>query len=305
MKTNILIAGGSGLIGSRLMAYLPEDKYHFHILSRSEKANKSNVSYFKWSTRDMTIDLKAFENVDVVINLAGAGIADKRWTAARKKVILDSRLDSIACLTQGLAQLDTVPSLYIGASAVGYYGNQGDKLMTEDKPAGTGFLAEVTEAWEEASVALGEKFERSTILRIGIVLSKNGGALKEILKPAALGTYGYFGDGSAYYSWIHIDDICKIIESHVTEDKYEGIYNATAPQPVTIKELVKAVKKAKSGFGLVMPVPTIALKLAMGEMVQMLTDSMRVKPERLLAEGYSFHFDDPVVAIKDILERKV
>jgi len=305
MKQKILVAGGSGLIGSRLSEYLSEDKYEFHILSRSKKQDRNNLKFFLWNTEEKTMDKAAFDGVDTVINLAGAGIADKRWTATRKKEILNSRLDSIKTLEAGLAQLDKLPELYIGASAVGYYGNQGEKALTENDKPGTGFLAEVTEEWEAATIKLGEHFCRQTTLRIGIVLSTQGGALKEILKPAAIGSYGYFGDGKAYYSWIHIDDICKIIEQHICDESYSGIYNATAPEPITIKTLVRAVKTAKGGFGIVMPVPILGLKLVLGEMTQMLTDSMRVIPERLSLEGYEWLYSDPVLAIKNLLGERI
>jgi len=304
-KKTILIAGGSGLIGNRLTEYLSSDNYNFHILTRSKKPDRKNIKFFEWNTGEKTMDFAAFEGVDTVINLAGAGIADKRWTAERKKIILDSRLDSIHTLEKAIKDAKLKLNLYIGASAVGYYGDQGDKLLTEKDLPGTGFLAEVTEKWESETRRLGELFTRQTTMRIGIVLSSQGGALKEILKPAALGSYGYFGDGKAYYSWIHIDDICKIMEQHIADDSYSGIYNATAPAPITIKQLVKAVKAAKGGFGIVMPVPVIALKLVLGEMTQMLTDSMRVLPKRLIAEGFEWQFTDPTLAVKNILEKKV
>ena len=304
MQNTILIAGGSGLIGSRLVDLLPED-YTIHILSRSKRTSRGNVKYFQWDTQAKLMDVAALEGVTTIINLAGAGIADKRWTDSRKKILLDSRLDSIATLKKAVAELDTKLPLYIGASAVGFYGDQGDKLMKEDNAAGSGFLADVTSQWEESNKGIVDYFDREVILRIGIVLSKNGGALKEILKPAAGGMYGYFGDGSAYYSWVHIDDICKMITEAIADNSYSGTYNATAPEPITIKALVKAVKAAKGGIGLVMPVPTLALKIALGEMTQMLTDSTRVVPTRLLAQGHDFIFTDPELAVKDILERKV
>ena len=304
MKTKILIAGGSGLIGHRLTQYLSLNKYHFNILSRSSKKDTNNISYFLWDTQKRTLDPKALQDVAIVINLAGAGIADKRWTPARKKLLLESRLHSTYTLEQAIKALPSKPALYIGASAVGYYGNQGSTIMTEDDNRGSGFLADVTAKWEDAHQRVMPLCKRATLLRIGIVLSKNGGALKEILKPATAGIYGYFGNGEAYYSWIHIDDICRIIETHIREDKYSGTYNATAPEPITIKQLVTAVKKAKGGLGLVMPVPTLALRLAMGEMVQMLTDSMRVEPKRLLEQGFEFKMADPVEALKHILAEK-
>lgn len=307
MKHKVLIAGGSGLIGSRLTEYLDSQHYQFHILSRSQKNDRDNIKYFLWDTDKKEIDQAAFEGVDTVINLAGAGIADKRWTPDRKKILLDSRTKSIVTLSQSLDKLDKDqrPQLFIGASAVGYYGDQGDKKLTESDTTGTGFLAEITSQWEAASFQLANKFSRYTLLRIGIVLSKKGGALKEILKPAAIGSYGYFGKGNAYYAWIHIDDICNLIKAQIEDENYSGIYNATAPVPLTIKELVTALKKAKGGIGLVMPVPTIALKLTLGEMTHMLTDSTRAVPERLLSSAFKFEYEEPVQAMKHILKEGV
>ena len=303
MHNTILIAGGSGLIGTRLMQYLP-DNYQFHVLSRSKRKSTDRIKYFTWDTGTRTMDMAAWENVSVVINMAGAGIADKRWTKSRKAELLSSRIDSVLTLKEAMASLDKLP-LYVGASAIGYYGHQGDRVQTEENGAGTGFLAEVTAQWEDAHQQIFPHFDREVLLRIGIVLSKHGGALKEMLKPAAFGVYGYFGNGSAYYSWVHIDDICQIILKCMEDATYQGIYNATAPQPITIKTLVQAMKKAKGGFGLTAPVPVIALKLVLGEMTQMLTDSMRVEPTRLNHEGYPFLYTDPKVAIKDILDRNI
>ncbi len=304
MKATILIAGGSGLIGSRLMEFL-SDSYNFHVLSRSARKSTAKVRYFKWDTSTQEIETGALEGVSCIINLAGAGIADKRWTAARKEVLLSSRVDSIATLHSAIEKSGEKLPLYIGASAIGYYGNRAHDPMTEKNGPGTGFLSEVTQQWEAEHQTILDNFERSVLLRIGIVLSTRGGALKEILKPTALGVYGYFGKGEAYYSWVHIDDICKMISEMISKKSYSGIYNATAPTPLTIKQLVKSIKAAKGKPGLVMPVPTLALKAAMGEMSQMLTDSMRVVPERLLEEGFRFGYEDAVEAVRDVLGRKV
>lgn len=304
MKPIILIAGGSGLIGSRLVEYL-SDEYEFYILSRSKKENKPGVKYFVWNTDKGEMDLEAFKDVTAVINLAGAGIADKRWTAHRKKQLVSSRVDSVATLLRAMEEAGMKRPLYIGASAIGYYGDTGSTKVIESDKGGTGFLAKVTQEWEEAHERIYPYFDRSVLLRIGIVLSKKGGALKEMIKPANLGVYGYFGNGSAYYSWIHVDDICKMIASALKEESYSGVYNATAPEPITIKELIVALKKAKGAIGIVLPVPELALKLVLGEMTQMLTDSMRVLPQRMLSEGYNFIHDEPIAAIKDILEKKI
>lgn len=305
MKTKILIAGGSGLVGSRLAQYLPKDKFDINILSRRKRANHDNVFYYKWDTESQEIDAEAFKDVTVLINLAGAGIADKRWTVKRKKEIIDSRVESIQTLEKNLKLNKVKPQLYLGASATGIYGNQGDRILTEADAIGEGYLAEVTQKWEQANHELTKIIERVCLLRIGIVLSTKGGALKELLRTSAVGMYGYFGNGKAYYSWIHIDDICGIILKMIEDSSYKGIYNLTAPDPVTIKELLKASKKAKGGFGLLMPVPEFALGLALGEMSEMLTFSTRVSPKKLLKQGYKFKFTEPTLAIKDLLEKKI
>jgi len=305
MKKKILLAGGSGLIGKRMVEYFNTDKYEFHILSRKQRKGGENYKYFIWDTDVQSIDKAALKEVDVIINLAGAGIADKRWTEARKKEILSSRVNSIETIEKYLSEMKSY-MIYIGASAIGYYGDQGDRKLTEKDDSGSGFLAEVTEAWEKAHLTIKTKFKRQILFRIGIVLSSNGGALKEIMKPAAAGVYGYFGNGSAYYSWVHIDDICKMIQESIENESYDGIYNATAEDPVPIKSLVAAVKKAKSGSGLLLPVPEFALKLALGQMEEMLTNSTRVIPQKLMDENYEFIFpDSPEKAIKDILEKKI
>ena len=300
----LLITGGTGLIGTRLIELLG-DSYEVNVLTRSPRPSQGNVHYYKWDPKEKSMDEKALEGVEAIINLAGAGIADKRWTDERKKVILDSRVDSAATLAKYLKDKSEKPSVYIGASAVGYYGDRGETRLKEGDDPGEGFLSDVTVAWEEAHEIVTELIDRSMILRIGIVLSTKGGALKEILKPSAVGAYGYFGKGEAYYAWVHIDDICGMMIAGLTDDRYGGVYNGTAPEPLTNKDLVKAAKKGKNGFGLVMPVPVLALKLAMGEMTEMLTNSTRAIPQNLMEENYSYKYEDAALAIKDLIDRKI
>lgn len=300
----ILITGGTGLLGSRLIELLGNE-HHINVLTRSPRPNQSNVHYYKWNPKDLSMDSESLVDIDAVINLAGAGIADKRWTNERKEVILSSRVDSAATLFKYINELNSKPKVYLGASAVGYYSDRADKKLIESDSAGTGFLADVTVAWEKAHQKVSEIIARSVILRIGIVLSTKGGALKEILKPTLLGAYGYFGSGNAYYPWIHIDDICGMIIAALDNENYSGIYNGSAPEPLTNKELVKSVKKAKKGIGLVMPVPVIALKIAMGEMTQMLTNSTRAIPHNMVNQGYKFLYSDATAAVKDLLEKRI
>lgn len=300
----ILITGGTGLLGSRLIELLGSE-HVINVLTRSPRASKGNVHYYKWDPKNHDMDDKAIENIDAIINLAGAGIADKRWTEGRKNVILNSRVDSAATLFKYINEQSTKPKVYLGASAVGYYGDRLDSRLVESDGPGTGFLADVTVEWEKAHKQVSDMVDRSMLLRIGIVLSTKGGALKEILKPTAVGAYGYFGNGQSYYPWIHIDDICGMMIIALEDKNYNGIYNGSAPEPLTNKELVKQVKQAKKGFGLVMPVPIAALKIAMGDMTQMLTNSTRAIPQRMIDQKYKFKFKDAVLAVRDLLDNKI
>ncbi|NNE25851.1 MAG: TIGR01777 family protein, partial [Saprospiraceae bacterium] len=276
MKKTILISGGTGLIGNRLRDYLGTERYDFRILTRSKSKVSANKNYYLWNPAQNEMDSAALNNVDIVINLAGAGIADKRWTDERKQLLLDSRVDSIKTLAKYLKASGTKLQLLIGASAIGLYGDRGEERLTEQDERGKGFLADITETWENAYKTTEPYVMRSMIMRIGIVLSSKGGALKEILKPGKAGVFGYFGDGSAYYSWIHIDDICEIIHQAIFNDAYKGIVNATAPEPISIKQLVSDAKSASGRPGLLMPVPGFGLKLILGEMATMLLNSTRV-----------------------------
>ncbi len=300
----ILITGGTGLIGTRLI-HLLGSEHTINVLTRSPRPSQGNVHYYKWNPKEQVMDVAALEDIDAIINLAGAGIADKRWTEDRKNVILKSRVDSAATLAKYIIANKSKPKVYIGASAVGYYGDRSDNRLIESDGPGTGFLADVTVAWEKAHQQVSDMIERSVILRIGIVLSTKGGALKEILKPTALGAYGYFGNGQAYYSWIHIDDICGIMIAALSDNKYDGLYNGSAPEPLTNKALVQAVKKGKNGIGLVMPVPELALKLTMGDMTQMLTNSTRAIPKKMIDQKYDYKFTNAADAVRDLIDKKI
>ena len=300
----ILITGGTGLIGTRLI-HLLGSEHTINVLTRSPRPSQGNVHYYKWNPKEQEMDVAALEDIDAIINLAGAGIADKRWTEERKNIILKSRVDSAATLAKYIIANKSKPKVYIGASAVGYYGDRSDNRLIESDGPGTGFLADVTVAWEKAHQQVSDMIERSVILRIGIVISNKGGALKEILKPTALGAYGYFGNGQAYYSWIHIDDICGMMIAALSDDQYDGLYNGSAPEPLTNKALVQAVKKGKNGIGLVMPVPELALKLTMGDMTQMLTNSTRAIPKKMIDQKYDYKFTNAADAVRDLIDKKI
>lgn len=301
-RKKIVIAGGTGLIGSRLIDFLAEQNYEVCILTRSDRKSHKNISYSKWDPNSGSMDGNVLSGANAIINLAGAGIADKKWTTKRKEILISSRVNSCKTLSQHISKLENHLPFYFGASAIGLYGDRQNEKLTTESNRGEGFLADVTDIWEKANQELSQNFKRHVILRIGIVLSTKGGALKEILKPANAGVYGYFGNGKAYYSWIHIDDICKIIIDSIHDDSFNGIYNGTSPEPAKIYNLVKAVKNAKNGLGVLMPVPKFGLKLVMGEMADMLFNSTRVIPNRLISHGFEFEYSNLDKTMKNLID---
>ena len=301
--STVLLAGGSGLIGSRLNKLLQAKGYSTILLSRRKR---KNPSFYQWDVDKGTIEEEAILKADYVINLAGAGIVDKRWTVSRKKELIESRVKSARLLKDSFQRLNKKPKAYLSASAIGFYGNRGEEWLTEISKAGDdGFLAECTVAWEEAAKELSELDIRTAILRIGIVLSTQGGALKEMIFPMKLGVAGYFGNGAAYYPWIHIDDVCNQFIWALENEKASGIYNAVAPNPVTVKDLTKKIKKARGRFALALPIPSFALQIGMGEMAEMLLNSARVSCEKIQQAGFEFEHPKLGKALKDILKRKI
>ncbi len=300
----ILIGGGTGLIGKRLCELLTERKHNVKLLSRSPKPNAAYPT-FKWNPIAGQIDDKALDGVDVVINLAGAGIADKAWTAKRKKLIIDSRVKSNELLVDSLLAKKQKVKVFISASAVGYYGHRREEKLPESAaPGNDGFLSESCILWEASAEKAATICERLAIVRIGVVLSTKGGALEKMLLPFNFGMGNYFGDGTAYMPWIHIDDISQLFIKTVEDDKMEGVFNGAAPEEATGKEVAVAIKKAKGSFALIMPVPALVLKIGMGERVTMLTNSARVVPQKTLAAGFKFQYPELLPALKDILTTK-
>ena len=300
----VLIGGGTGLIGQRLSILLEEEGFQVSHLSRRANPDARFPAY-QWDPIAGTIDASAVAKADYIINLAGAGIADKAWTKARKQVIIDSRVKSNELLFNTLKESGKKVKAYLAASAIGFYGDAGDRKLTESAEAlNDGFLSASCIEWEAALAGMSGICERDLIIRIGIVLSTKGGALEKMLLPLKFGMSNYFGDGSQYTSWIHIDDVCRLFIAGIQNEKMQGIYNGTAPEPVTSKALAYAIKEANGSPALVMSAPAFALKVALGERVDMLMGSTRAVPERTLAAGFQFQYPDLVEAVKDILKHK-
>jgi uncharacterized protein len=297
---NILIAGGTGLIGTKLSHLLRGAGYNVTHLSRQADAN-AEFPTFAWQPEKGIYDPKAFENVDTIINLAGAGIVDKRWTDARKRTIIESRTAGNALIVKFLQKEKHQIQTYISASAIGFYADRGDTLMTETDVAGKGFLAESTVAWENAIDSVRKTGVRTVVLRIGIVLSTEGGALPEMLKPFLARTAVYFGDGEQYISWIHIEDLCRMFQFALEHSDMNGIFNAVAPKPVSNLVFTKALIEAKNGHYLLMPAPSFALRLAMGEMADTVLGSTNVSSQKIEKQGFMFFYSGLNDALKDLI----
>ncbi|MGK0364059.1 MAG: hypothetical protein ACI85O_001113 [Saprospiraceae bacterium] len=300
----VLIGGGTGLVGNRLSQLLREKKYEVRHLSRKGDLNAEFPAY-KWDTENGIIEAEAMKDVDYVINLAGAGIADKRWTDARKKLIIDSRTQTTGLLRKYIELGEMKPKAFISASAVGYYGNQGDKLMHEDAKPGDGFLSKSVRLWEESVKLIEATDLRTVYIRIGIVMSTKGGAMPELMKTFPLGVGAYFGTGKGYYSWVHIDDVAKSFVYAIENEKMKGIYNSVAPNPSQVKPLVMKMKEAYGRPVLVMPAPEFGIKLAFGELSHTVLDSTRVSSQKIEKAGFEFEFPELLPALQDIMAREV
>ena len=303
---NILIAGGTGLLGRHLSKLLRERGHKVFHLSRQPNPNAMFPAY-KWDLEKRYADEKALEKADCIINLAGAGIADGRWTAARKKIIVGSRVASTQLLQSFIEKKKTPATACLSASAIGYYGNRGERWVSETDPPGdtrSAFLPAVVTAWEDAIDNVAHTGIRTVVFRIGIVLSTKGGALPKMLFPFRFFTGAWFGTGNMYYSWIHIDDLARMFIHAIENENLRGCYNAVAPNPATNKEIVLACKKALRRPALLFPVPVPVLRLAMGEMADMVLHSTRASSGKIEKTGFHFHFPELLPAINDLLERK-
>ncbi|MGA8307859.1 MAG: TIGR01777 family oxidoreductase [Candidatus Acidiferrales bacterium] len=285
----ILISGGSGLIGTATSAALQGNGHSVVRLVRPGKGAKAGD--IQWDPMRATVDVAGLEGVDVVIHLSGAGIADGRWTEARKQILRSSRIDTTRVLVDSLSRLKQKPRVLIVASAIGYYGSRGDEILTESSAIGTDFLALLCRDWEAEASRAAAMGIRTVMLRFGVVLSGKGGALPKMLTPFKLGVGGRLGDGQQWMSWIAIEDVLGIIRHAIANEQVSGPVNVVAPNPVRNGEFTRLLA-AMLHRPAIFPAPAFVLRLAMGEMADaVLLSSDRVKPERMLAAGYKFRFE--------------
>jgi hypothetical protein len=284
-----LITGSSGLVGSALVSSLRQEKHEVVRLVR--RAGKHPEPELVWEPEHGSLNPDDLESFDVVVNLAGENISEGRWNAEKKRRIYDSRVKGTTLLCETLARLKTPPRVLVSASAMGYYGDRGKQVLDEESSMGTGFLAEVCRDWEAATLPAVDKGIRVVNLRIGLVLTPEGGALKTMLTPFKLGLGGVVGSGEQYMSWITRDDLVRAIQFCVQHTSLNGPVNGLGPQPVTNIAFTRALGKALHR-PTVMPLPAFMVKTLMGEMGEaLLLGSTRVLPQRLLDEG--FEFDQP------------
>jgi uncharacterized protein (TIGR01777 family) len=308
MKKNfrILVTGATGFIGRGLSVDILRSGYQLVVLSRNIKEAQQTLGhlparYFEWPDFRNRPPQEAFEGVDYVVHLAGAGVTDKRWTPQRKEEILQSRILGTKNLVDAILEMPSPPKAVIGASAIAFYGSRSDELLTESSNASTGYLSELCQSWEKAYAPLRRCGIRNVVLRIGIVLGSGGGPLSQMLPFYRLCLGGRIGSGRQWISWIHVSDMRQIIMQSLKNSTMEGVFNAVAPNPVQNIEFNRSLAACSQRPGIA-HAPAFALKLVAGEMSHLVLDSQRVSSDKILSTGFKFAFDDLNSALQDLLQ---
>ncbi len=300
----VLVTGGTGLIGSALVRSLLEDDSEVVVLTRSpertQAAVPSDVRLQKWDGVSTGGWGHLASDVDAIVNLAGEGIADGRWTPARKERIRESRINAGMALVAAIREAETKPKVLIQSSAVGFYGPRHDETLTENASPGTDFLAQVCFDWEASTAAVEEMGVRRPVIRTGVVLSAKGGAFPRMALPFKLFAGGPLGSGKQYFPWIHIDDEVGAIRFLLENESASGPYNLTTPGPPRNSEFVRELGRVM-GKPSLLPTPSFALKTIFGEMSTVLLDGQRAVPARLQEDGYEFLFGDAVAALRNLV----
>jgi len=302
----VLITGGTGMVGQSLTNLLLAKGYEVIVLTRQKKqSSRTHFSYAQWDVKKGWIDPSAIAAADYIIHLAGEGVADKRWTTARKKAILDSRVDTSALIVKSLKDNPNKVKAIVAASAIGWYGPDNQKSIqtgfVETDPVDSSFLGDTCKLWEESMHPVKEMGIRLVTIRIGIVLNNKGGALAEFIKPARFGAAAILGDGKQMVSWIHQQDLNRLMLFALEQEQVIGVYNAVAPDPVNNATLTKAIAQRFHKWSIPFNVPSFILKIMLGEMSVEVLKSAKVSAAKIIAAGFSFDYASMDEALDDLL----
>jgi uncharacterized protein (TIGR01777 family) len=303
--TTVVITGGTGLIGTALTRALVQKGYEVIILSRGDRpSTQKNISYAVWNVEDQTIDEGAIRAADYIVHLAGANVAEGRWTEKRKKEIIDSRVKSAELLVKALNEIPNNVKALVSSSAIGYYGPDpqipNPKPFIESDPPFNDFLATTVQQWESAIQPVKESGKRLVLFRTGIVLSNEGGAYKEFKMSLKFGMASILGSGKQMVSWIHIDDLVRMYIEAIENENRKGVYNAVAPNPISNQQLIKKIVKQSGKFFITAKVPSLVLKMMLGEMSIEVLKSTTVSSEKIQKEGFQFLYPTIQDAVKKL-----
>ncbi|MCG8311893.1 MAG: TIGR01777 family oxidoreductase [Pseudomonadales bacterium] len=299
-KNHVLVTGGTGFIGQMLVPALLKKGYQLTLLTRNPAATQKKFGDQVQTIGNVT-QIRDLPKIDSVINLAGEGILDKRWSEKRKQELIESRVTLTENLVAALVESEHKPHTFINGSAVGFYGDAGEEHCGENSSPGKDFAATLCKQWEKAANRIKAIGCRLAVIRIGVVLDNKGGALERMMLPFKFGLGGKLGSGKQWFPWIHRKDLCKLILFLLEDSRCSGVYNATAPTPITNKEFTQALAKAV-GKPAYFFVPGLALKLTLGEAAILLLGGQNAPPSKALHEGFKFHYTTIEHCLKECVQ---
>ncbi|MEX0799573.1 MAG: TIGR01777 family oxidoreductase [Bacteriovoracaceae bacterium] len=301
----ILISGASGFVGKQVLELLLKEKHEVFALSRSSEKNQSkypDVQWIQWDNPRHEADLRSIDYLDGAIHLAGENLAEKRWSNIQKKEIFNSRIDGTITIFKMLRKAQLKPKVFVSTSGISIYGHREKENVTEASLPVDDFLGNLSKAWEQAVWDNRDAYERAVVLRVGVVLGKNGGMMQKLLPLFKLGLGAKLGGGSFYMSWIHIKDLARIYIKALKDDQMEGVYNGTSPFPVKNEEFTRVLAGIvrKPAF---FSVPKIFLRVALGEMADYITKGAKVLPKKLKDEDFHYLYPTIELAVKDVVSK--